>query len=521
MVLRKHLEGGRILHFEQPGLERVLIIRTESRDELGNPSEKHLICEIMGKHSNIILVDASTGTIVDGIKRYSYTVSRHREVLPGRPYLAPPAQSKINPLNLDEEQFRLACLNSPLDTALVELLQKNFEGLSIVTCREIVYRSNLPLETPLNHCGDYELRTLWEALEEVAGPAARGNFDPCLLTGPGDEPLDFAALALEHTGWNKRHGEMNLLLDIFYTTRERNMVFNREKRDLLAFLNKASARLEKKLNIYTEGIAETAGAEKFRLYGELLTASLFRLKQGCTEVELENYYQEGSPPVIIPLDPHLTPPENCQAYFKKYSKAKKTRLALGVRIEQAQEELDYLEGVGIALEQAGAPGELAEIRQELVEQGYLKPPPPRPGVKKVKKERHVPKPCSFLSSDGFQLLVGKNNRQNDYLTLRIAREEDIWLHTRELPGAHVIIRTEGKETPPSTLAEAAGLAAFFSKARGSKKVPVDYTLKKHVHKPRGARPGMVIYENQKTIMAFPDKEAAVKLATGEPGLEGP
>lgn len=520
MVLRKHLEGGRILHFEQPGLERVLIIRTESRDELGNPSEKHLICEIMGKHSNILLVDASTGIIMDGIKRYSHAVSRHREVLPGRPYLAPPAQSKINPLNTDEEQFRLTCLNSPLDMTLVGLLQKNFEGLSTVTCREIVYRSNLPLEIRLDHCGDYELRTLWEALQGVTGPAARGNFTPCLLTGPEGEPLDFAALSLEYTGWNKRHGEMNLLLDVFYTTREQHLLFNKEKKNLSSLLNKESARLEKKLNIYTEGLTETAGAERLRLYGELLTASLFCLKQGCTEAVLENYYQEGSPPVAIPLDPHLTPSENCQAYFKKYNKAKKTRLALGIRIDIAREELDYLEGVGIALEQAGDPSELAEVRQELVEQGYLKPPPPRPGAKKVKKERHIPRPCSFRSSDGFQLLVGKNNRQNDYLTLRMAREEDIWLHTREIPGAHVIIRTEGKETPPSTLAEAAGLAAFFSKARGSKKVPVDYTFKKHVRKPRGARPGMVIYENQKTIIAVPDREAAEKLTPGEPDRGG-
>jgi len=523
MVLRKHLEGGRILHFEQAGLERVLIIRIDSRDELGNPSEKHLICEIMGKHSNILLVDASTGTIIDGIKRYSHIVSRHREVLPGRPYLAPPAQGKSNPLNLTEEEFRLICLESPLDTTLVELLQKNFEGLSTLTCREIVYRANLPLETLLDHCGDYELRSLWKALQGVIAPAARGIFTPCLLTGPKGEPVDFAALDLHHTEWSRRHGEMNFLLDVFYTTREKIQRFNKDKKELSTFLSKELARLEKKLSIYTESLAETAGAEKMRLYGELLSANLYRLKQGNTEVALENYYQEDNPLVVIPLDPQLTPSENCQAYFKKYEKAKKTRLAVEARIDQAREELGYLEGVKTALEQAGDPDELAEVRQELVEQGYLKPLPPLPGAKKAKKakkERHIPKPSAFCSSDGFMLFVGKNNKQNDYLTLKLARDEDIWLHTREIPGAHVIIRTEGKEVPPSTLAEAAGLAAFFSKARGSKKVPVDYTLKKHVHKPRGARPGMVIYENQKTIMAVPDREAAERLAVRESGRSG-
>lgn len=524
MVLRKHLEGGRILHFEQAGLERVLIIRTESRDELGNPSEKHLICEIMGKHSNILLVDASTGTIIDGIKRYSHTVSRHREVLPGRPYLAPPAQGKSNPLNLTEEEFRLICLETPLDTPLVELLQRNFEGLSTVTCRELVYRSGLPPETLLDHCGDYELRALWKALQGVMAPTARGIFTPCLLTGLKGEPVDFAALDLEHTEWSRRHGEMNSLLDVFYTTREQLQRFNKNKKELSTLLSKELARLEKKLSIYTESLAETAGAEKLRLYGELLSANLYRLKQGNREAALENYYQEGSPLVVIPLDPQLTPSENCQAYFKKYGKAKKTRLAVGARIDQTREELDYLEGVKIALEQAGEPDELAEVRQELMEQGYLKPLPPQPGAKKVKKakkERYIPKPYAFCSSDGFMLFVGKNNKQNDYLTLKMAGEEDIWLHTREIPGAHVIIRTEGKEAPPSTLAEAAGLAAFFSKARGSKKVPVDYTLKKHVHKPRGARPGMVIYENQKTIMAVPDREAAERLAVREPGRSSP
>jgi predicted ribosome quality control (RQC) complex YloA/Tae2 family protein len=521
MVLRKHLEGGRILHFEQPGLERVLIIRTESRDELGHPSEKHLICEIMGKHSNILLVEASTRTIIDGIKRYSHSVSRHREVLPGRTYIAPPAQGKINPLHLEEEQFRQVCLDSPLDTALVELLQKRFEGLSTVTCREIVFRSNLPPETLVDHCGDYELRSLWEALQGVAVPAARGDFNPCLLTGQRDEPVDFAALDLEHPGWSRRQGEMNLLLDVFYTSREQLQRFNRAKKDVSAPLGKETRRLEKKLKIYAESLDETAGAEKLRLYGELLTANLFRLEQGSTEVALENYNLEGCPLVVIPLDPQLTPSENCQAYFKKYGKVKKTRLAVGARAKQVREELDYLEGVKTALEQAEDPDELEEIRQELVAQGYLKTPPPRKGAKKAKKERHIPRPYSFHSSDGFQLFVGKNNRQNDYLTLKMARDEDIWLHTREIPGAHVIIRTEGKEAPPATLEEAAGLAAFFSKARGSKKVPVDYTLKKHVHKPRGARPGMVIYENQKTIMAVPDRETAERLAVQGSGQSDP
>ncbi len=516
MVLRKHLEGGRLQEFEQHGLERVLVIKVNSRDELGRPSQKHLICEIMGKHSNIILVEPDTGTVIDGIKRYSYAISRYREVLPGRAYLPPPPQNKINPLSVEEEQFRRACLESPLETTLPVLLQKRFEGLSTVTCREIVYRANLGGDTLLDHCGDYELRALWESLRKAVAPARRGYFEPCLTTGKKGTPLDFAALDLSHTGANRKYGEMNAVLDTFFTFRHRLELFNKEKKALSATLKKETARLEKKLDLYTEGLADTAGAEKLRLYGELLTANIYRLKKGAGEATVKNFYEEGSSPVTIPLKPHLTPVENAQFFFKKYLKAKNTREALETMINQVREELNYLEGIKISLDLAGELSELAWIRQELAEQGYIKQPAPVPAKRKNKPERPLPVPLSFISSDGFQLLVGRNNKQNDYLTLKLARGTDIWLHAREIPGAHVIIRTGGKETvPPATLAEAAGLAAYFSKGQDAKNVPVDYTLKKHVRKPRGARPGMVIYDNQKTIMAAPAEELATRPSTAE------
>lgn len=511
MVLRKHLEGGRITGFFQPGLERVLVIKIESRDELGFLAEKHLICEIMGKHSNIILYDPSSETVVDGIKRYSHAVSRFREVLPGRPYLSPPSQGKLNPLALEEGQFRQACLEAHLETPLPKVLQQQFEGLSTVTCREIIYRAGLSPDIILDHCGDYEFRVIWDAFHRVISGADRGVFEPCLATGKKGEPLDYAALDLSHLGQINRHGEMNSLLDTFFTARDNLERLAREKNSVTSLLNKETAKLEKKLNLYTEDFDNTAGAEKLRLYGELLTANLYRLEKGMAEITLENYHEEGSPPVTIPLDPQRTPVENAQAYFKKYNKAKRTREALESLIGQARDELVYLEGIKAAADYASDLRELDEIRQELVEQGYLKQPPPGRVTGKQKKEKHVPRPLSFVSIDGFQLFVGKNNRQNDVLTTKMARGEDIWLHAKDIPGAHVIIRTEGKEAPPATLMEAAGLAALFSKAGKSKNVPVDYTLKKHVHKPKGARPGMVIYEHQKTIMAAPDEELPERL----------
>lgn len=512
MVLRKHLEGGRVSGFAQPGLERVLLIKIDARDELGRPAEKRLVCEIMGKHSNIILFDPATDTIIDGIKRYSHAVSRFREVLPGRPYLSPPSQEKLDPLSLSEEDFRRACLDSPLDTPLPSLLQRRFEGLSTVTCREIIYRTGLAPETLLNHCGHYELRLIWQEFSKIISQADTGLLKPCLVTGRKGEPVDFAAVDLSHLDQNRKHGEMNCLLDLFFSARESLERLSRQRNSLAALLNKEISRIGKKVDLYGAGLDDTAGLEKLGLYGELLTANLYRLKQGLTEVSLENYHKEHNPPVTIPLDPQRTPVENAQSYFKKYQKAKSTRLALHSLHAQALEELEYLDGIATALDQAADLSELAEIKQELLDQKYLKQPAPGPGTKS-KKEKHVPKPFSFQSTDGFRLFVGKNNKQNDYLTMKMAREDDIWLHAKDIPGAHVIIRAEGKEPPPATLAEAAGLAAFFSKARKSTSVPVDYTLKKHVHKPKGARPGMVIYERQKTIMAAPDEKLTDRLSS--------
>lgn len=519
MVLRKHLEGGRVLAFEQPGLERILKIRVESRDELGRYSEKHLVCEIMGKHSNIILLEPNSGTILDGIKRYSHSVSRYREVLPGRVYLPPPGQGKLNPLTINEEVFRQLCLEMPLDTTLPNLLQKCLEGLSPVTCREIVYRANLPLDYLLDQCGDYDLRALWQALCMVINPARQGKFAPCLLTGKKGEPIDFAALELNHTGKIVRQGGMNELLDLYYTERSNQQKFSEQKNSFMRLLNKETSRLLKKVSIYKVSMDETKGFEQLRLYGELLTANLYRLKEtGLREVSLENYYDPANSPVVVPLDPQLTPLENSRVYFKKYVKAKNTRVAVESWLSVALEELDYLEGIKTSLEQAGTQAELDEIRMELTEQGYLKAPVTKPDKNKNKKERYIPRPHAFRSSDGFNIFVGKNNKQNDYLTLKMAAQDDLWLHAREIHGAHVIVRVEGRDIPARTLEEAAVLAAFFSKGRNSTKVAVDYTLVKYVRKPRGARPGMVIYERQKTIMAVPDEERVDMLRAPQPSL---
>ena len=512
MVLRKHLEGGRICWFSQPGLDRVLTIDIEARDELGQMSHKHLVCEIMGKHSNIILVDPVQNTIIDGIKRYSHSVSRHREVLPGRVYLPPPEQKKQNPLLLTEDSFREYLLSGSLDAKVANIMQKNFEGLSPLICREVVYRSGLASDLILDHCGEHELIMLWKALASIIEYTQKGNFYPVILRERLGLPVDFAAFDISHLeGYTRDTDTMCSVLDQYYTSIYNLDLINGQKQGLNQVVNKEIKRLQKKLSIHRQSLIDAEDAGKYKLYGELLTANLYRVSPTETEVELENFYHPQGESIIVYLDPQLSPSENAQSFFKKYLKAKNTKVAAEELAKQAQAELDYLESIEISIAQGVTVAEIAEIKQELVEQGLLKDNSRRINPKKDKKDREKPRPMNFCSTEGIQIMVGKNNRQNDYLTMKIASEVDIWLHTKDIPGSHVIIRTEGKKVPENTLIEAATLAAYFSKARNSANVPVDYTARKFVHKPNSAKPGYVIYDKQKTVFVNPEEEILEKL----------
>ncbi|ACV63145.1 Fibronectin-binding A domain protein [Desulfofarcimen acetoxidans DSM 771] len=519
MVLRKHLEGGRICGFSQPGLDRVLIIDIEARDELGQMTSKHLICEIMGKHSNIILVDKERNTIIDGIKRYSHNVSRYREVLPGRVYLPPPEQNKQNPLLLNEDSFRKYLLAGSLEAKVTNILQKSFDGLSPLICREIIYRSGLDADLILDHCGEHELRLLWQSLAAITENARKGVYYPVILFDRSGLPVDYAAFDISHLeGLSKQTSAMCSILDQYYTAVYSLDLVNGQKQALNQIVNKEMKRLQKKIDIYQQNLVDAEEAEIYKLYGELLTANLYRVSSKDTDVELENFYRPGET-VVVKLDSRLSPSENAQSYFKKYLKSKNTKLSAEELSKQAHSDLAYLESVETAIAQAVTTAEMAEIKLELVEEGLLKETSRRINHKKVKKDkkdRNKPRPMSFCSTDGIQILVGKNNKQNDYLTMKIASEKDIWLHTKDIPGSHVIIRTEGKEVSENTLLEAASLAAYFSKARNLAKVPVDYTARKFVHKPNGAKPGYVIYDKQKTLLVAPNEELLENLTAQKP-----
>ena len=510
MVLRKYLEGGKILEFCQIGFERVITLKILSSDELGRQLEYHLHLEIMGKHSNLILVDPSNDQILDGIKRYSHVVSRHREVLPGRTYLAPPTQNKTNPLELSDENFRKFLYSYPVENRVSSILLKVLDGFSPELCRELIVRADFEQDTFLEMCGDYELTRLWQSLQILLAPLQGGSYSPNLVRDRGalKPAVAFSYLELlQYQGLEQiPYPSLNELLDVYYSTRRFQGKLQSQRNGLIKLVQIELDRLHKKLALQEEAINSGRAAEKYKYWGELITANLYQIRQGQSEVALVDYYDPECPILKLELDPHLTPNENAQAYFKLYNKGKAGIFATEPLRQQTLAEISYLESVQTTLEIATSTSELAEVRQELVEQAYLKDKG-KPGKKGQKDKSEKPQPMRFISSTGLTILVGKNNKQNDFLTLKVGKARDMWLHVKDIPGSHVIVPLDKEEFPDdTTLEEAASLAAFFSKARGSSTVPVDYTHVRNVKKPSGAKPGMVIYENQWTLYINPNPD---------------
>lgn len=512
MVLRKHLEGGRIIRIEQPNFERILHLYIESPNELGQLSEKILICEIMGKHSNIILVQAEDQTILDGIKRYTHAVSRYREVLPGRTYLAPPNQGKLNPLIIQEEELRDIIWSSAWDKTLPDILFQTLIGVSPLLARELVFRAGLPFDLQLHHCGEYELHCLWRAVRWLQETIATENYCPTIVVKSGKTA--FSAVELTHLGSGDFtcYPTINHLLETYYAEKQCQRQWQERYQRLIKLVDNELSRCYKKRALQEESLVEVQDAENWRIAGELLTTYLWQLKLGDTEVELPNFYDPTEKPVRIVLDPQLTPAENAQQYFRKYAKKRDSLSIIQKQLAKTQEEIDYLESVQTAIEQAQSLAELIEIEQELQEEGYLKIKI-APGKNHPTKTKEMPmEPRVFVSSDGLEILVGRNNKQNDWLTLRLAQKEDWWFHTKNIPGSHVIVRVPaGKEIPSRTLEEAAVLAAYFSRAKNSSAVPVDYTQRKNIRKLKGTPPGRVLYDHQRTIYVTPTEELVSRL----------
>ncbi|PEZ00854.1 hypothetical protein CN326_22185 [Bacillus sp. AFS018417] len=491
MLLRKHLEGGFIEKIEQIDLERIIQITIRSRNEIGDESLKTLIIEIMGRHSNIILVDSKTNIILDSLKHVSLAVNRHRTVYAGAEYIAPPAQQKINPLQIEtQEEFirPLDFLAGNMDKQLVGA----FMGISPLFAKEVVAKAGMVNENALSE--------VFFTLQKLL---LKHQYTPSMIIAKGKE--FFYLFPLSHLkGEEKAFSSVSELLDRFFFGKAERDRVKQQAHDLERFMQNEKAKNEKKLIKLQKTLEDASKADKYQLFGELLTANMYAVKKGDKEVEVINYYDENSGTVKITLDPLRTPSENAQRYFQKYQKAKNSVVIVEEQIEKTNEEIFYFDSLLQQMEAASSK-DIEEIREELAEEGYIR----NRKSKNAKKKPAKPVLDKYIASDGTEILVGKNNKQNDYLTNKLARRDEFWLHTKDIPGSHVVIRS--LEPSEETLIQAAKLAAYFSKAKESSSVPVDYTKIRHVKKPSGAKLGFVTYDNQQTVYVTPDVDTVMKL----------
>lgn len=503
MLLRKYCEGGVIEVVEQIGMERVIRFQIRHRDELGDISLKHIIVEIMGRHSNIILLDPATGTILDGIHHVTPAISSYRVVMPGSQYVTPPEQDKHNPLDVDAGTFQEALAHTQLQKEdaedapplkLEQQLVAAFSGLSPLIAKEIVYRSSQQGK------GEVDQTSLWQSFDAIMTAIREHRYEPVIVEQEKTGKLFFAMTPLTHiAGQSKSYSTPSACLEQFYGDKAERDTVKQRVSDLLRFLQNEVNKNVKKLEKLQDTVEDSKDADKFRILGELLTASLHTIKKGDKQVQVINYYDEDQATITVSLDPLLGPAENAQRYFKKYTKLKNSTAIVEEQIAQTHQEITYLKTLLQQLSVASLP-DIEEIRDELMEQGYVRD---RNKKQRKKKKKDKPALACYESTEGVPIYVGKNNTQNEYLTNRLASSTDTWLHTKDIPGSHVVIRGEFTDT---TLLEAAQLAAYFSQAKTSSQVPVDYTIIKHVHKPSGAKPGFVIYVNQKTIYVTPEED---------------
>lgn len=502
MLLRKYLEGGKILAVEQIGFERIVHITIEALDDFRDWKEKVLICEFMGRHSNIILIDPVQGVILDAIKRFGSDVNSFREILPGKPYIKPPEQDKLDPLTAPEEGFstRVWSLgkNRPLGSALFDI----FTGISPASSRDICFASGLDPAMPAEESGAYEHNTLFHYLQQYLEELTAGRIEPTLIYKQG-QLADYSPFHFTPEGVRDGQLTMNQVCDVFYHTKWQSMRLETFRSNYQRRVNDLLSKAQKKRFFQEGDLSNALKNEKYRVWGELLTAYAHDFKKGDREAILNNFYT-GMPETIA-LDVRYTPIQNAQKYFKIYNKSRRAIVKLDDLLAKNAEEIDYLDTVLLSISLAESLSELEEIVDELEKGSYI-----RSKAGKTKpKEMSLPR--SFTSSDGLTILVGRNNRQNDLLTLKQADRDDLWFHTKDVPGSHVIVRLDQKtksihDVPDKTIEEAAALAAYYSKARLSNKVPVDYTFRFNVKKPGGAKPGRVIYDNYWTIMADPQDQ---------------
>lgn len=504
MLMRKHLGGGRLTAIRQDGLERILYFDFECTNEIGDIVTNTLIAEIMGRHSNIILV--RDGRVVDSVKRVTDDISSVRRVLPNIEYETPPREKRLCLLDCSADDVLSAIDGSP--ERLSKKLTAVLEGVSPIFARECAYYAAKDVDAVCNELSDSACDRLRFILNK-AKKALCGEAEFTVISDLNGTKKDFCFINIEQysTAMLVSHCDSaNALLDGFFAAAGKTERTKQRAHDLLKLLMNAYERVSRKLELQKKELSDCSEREVFRVCGDMINANIYRLEKGMTKCTLEDFYT-GEPREIA-LDSRLTPAQNAQKYYNEYRKLDTAEKMLTELIAKGQQELVYIDSVFDAVSRTESETDLAEIRRELREQGYLKG-----GVRPDEKVKKQSEPLKFRSSEGFDILVGRNNKQNDQLTLKTAKATDIWLHTKEIAGSHVIIRTEGKDAPEQTIFEAAQLAAYHSKARESSQVPVDYTAVKFVKKPAGAKPGMVIFTNNRTLYVAPDEELVNSLKT--------
>lgn len=499
MLLRKHLQNGRITDITQPGLERIIHIHVEHLNEMGDLCKKALVIEIMGKHSNIIFIN-DENMIIDSIKHISGMVSSVREVLPGRPYFIPLTQDKENPLSVSEESFCVTITAKSMPA--FKAIYSSYTGLSPVIAHEICTRADIDGDTSTaafkeTADGEKMLHKLYVSFTGIMEKVKSGCFNPSIIYENG-APIEFAAIPLisYSDSETKEFSSVSALLEQYYAQKNQVSRIRQKSVDLRRIVQTALERNIKKYDLQLRQMKDTEKKDKYKVYGELLNTYGYNVAPGSKSMEALNYYTNEM--ITIPLDPLLSASENAKKYFDKYGKLKRTYEALSTLTLEVKAEIDHLESIQTALDIALQEEDLIQIKEELIESGYIRR---KGGSKKIKI---TSRPFHYISGDGYHIYVGKNNFQNDELTFKFASGNDWWFHAKGIPGSHVVVKTNGDELPDATFEDAARLAAYYSKGKEQDKVEVDYTEKKNVKKPGGSKPGFVLYYTNYSMMIDTD-----------------
>lgn len=495
MLLRKHIGSGKIMAVTQPSLERIICFHIEHLNELGDLCKKKLIVEIMGKHSNIIFCDEKD-RIIDSIKHVGAHISSVREVLPGRDYFIPATQDKLDPFTLDTEGFIAQVCTKPL--SLAKAISSSVTGISYSSAEEIVHRASLDGGSSMDSLSEIEKLHLAGTFIRTISSVSEGTFSPNIIYRE-KEPVDFSVLEMSmYQDYQIETFEsISKVLETYYAQKNILTRIRQKSTDMRKIIQTSLERNRKKYDLQLKQMADTEKKDKYRIYGELINTYGYGVPTGAKSFEALNYYTNEM--ITIPLDPTLSATDNAKKYFEKYNKLKRTAEALKKYIEETQNEIQHLESLSISMDIAVSEADLTQLKEEMITCGYIKRK-----SQNGKKVRITSKPFHYISSDGYDMYVGKNNLQNEELTFHFATGNDWWFHAKGQPGSHVIVRSKGEEMPDRTFEEAGKLAAYYSKGKDAPKVEIDYIQKKHVKKPNGSKPGFVIYYTNYSLMIEPD-----------------